>query len=219
MRVKMKRVWAVAVLWSLTSGCNDEVAPGVVVEDCQALCAKFELCDSSAVETDCTESCIVDQARSPDLIEVSSRCVEAASCDEVSSGAYDNCVIDRVGNFPVRTIDETFCEEYAQKTADCAGTDDPDTLEQECVDLVRAFLSDYVTSVGACLDKACSGVQLCMGEVAVDFRTNVIMPFFSDPTTTPDDQCCNEADSCGWGGDGFCDCSGAYEWDAGDCGI
>lgn len=34
----------------------------------------------------------------------------------------------------------------------------------------------------------------------------------------PDDAvCCGDVDTCGWAGDGSCDCGGQYEWDAGDC--
>lgn len=31
-------------------------------------------------------------------------------------------------------------------------------------------------------------------------------------------QCCVDGDPCGWDGDGFCDCSGLFDWDAQDCG-
>ena len=31
-------------------------------------------------------------------------------------------------------------------------------------------------------------------------------------------ECCNEANSCGWDNDGFCDCGGTCGWDAVDCG-
>ena len=190
----------------------------MVVEDCQTLCAKFELCDSATDETDCADACIDDQARSPALIEISTDCVEAASCDEVSSGAYDDCVVERVLEFPVRGLDEAFCSEYAAKTKDCNSGVREDELKGQCVDLVRAFLGDYVTSLGECLSESCEEVQACMDRVADSFHTNVIMPFLVDITTGPDNACCQSEDVCQWANDGFCDCEGAFAWDAGDCG-
>ena len=201
------------VWFAIVGACADDDEPSesqAVSGSCEAYCAKLELCDSANVdESDCVEDCEDDKGYSAAALNVLAECIEEASCNEIESGEWIDCVDDGFSGLKLSSTGGKFCDDAASKLEDCDDSVDEGSVSEACEQQARARRDDFISANVKCLDKSCDDVAQCLADIADDYDTDEILSF----------NCCTADNFCNWENDGYCDCGGTFEWDAADCGL
>lgn len=177
----MAKSWCMAVgaAWSMgmLGGCQQAVARE---SQCQRICEKRELCDSTTDEKTCLNGCLSQTFYSESYMKKWATCVapNSVSCDvAMDDDVVEDCVTGALRAEEPSELLEDVCRALSTKLAACEGADARE-MRRSCErgDSLK-FSEAYLESSRDCVDGLCGQLSGCIDDLAYDYDTDLsILP-------------------------------------------